>query len=323
MNRVLSLIVLIAMVTGCSSGGAGGSSIPVQTPAKTAPQSVGTTTLTIKFPATFGVAAQASVKGARPQFVNPITTNFLDVYVDQQLVLLPGGPANDTAQISNANGDGTQTLSIPQYSTGINDVVVAERDSGGNPITLPGHLLALGQANANSIGANGPGTTNSASINMSMNLGGFAYSTNGTSATSIQSDTIYCVGNSPGTTPIQFVPIDPSGGFTLSTPAGNGGLATLTVQASAISPTVAPPSNIASTLGGSYSLIYDSAHVGDADGVGVFIAAGNPANIIWQDSLTSADQAMLPLYLSPGPGTINQTATGVNFFPLNNLAECG
>ncbi len=167
MKRVLSLVTLIAMVTGCSSGGGTGSgSIPAQTPAKTAPQSVGTATLTIKFPPTFGIVKKASVKGARPQFVNPVTSNFLDVYVDQQLVLLPGGPGTDTAQISNANGDGTQTLSIPQYSTGINDVLVIERDPSND-------LLALGQTNAGSVNGN-PGSMNSASIFMSMNLASFA-----------------------------------------------------------------------------------------------------------------------------------------------------
>jgi hypothetical protein len=313
MKRILSLVALIAMVTGCSSGGGSGSSVPAQTPAKTAPQSVGTTTLTIKFPASFGHVLPAGVKGARPKFVNPTITNFLDVYVDQILVLLPSGLPNDTVQINSTNPDGTQTLSIPQYSTGINDVLVIERDPANN-------LLALGQANANGVGASGPGFSNSASINMAMNLASFAYSTDGINAIALASETV-CVGTSPGSTPIQFVGVDPSGGFTLTSNAGVGGLAALTVLPSAISPTVSPPSNIASTLAGSYSLIYDSGHTGPNDGVQVSVLAANPANSVYQ-GLESGDLGILSNYGGPSPSATTQRVDGVDFFPNNNNAEC-
>jgi hypothetical protein len=304
MKRILSLVALITMVTGCG-GGSGTSTVPAAAPVKTAPQSVGTATLTIKFPASFGHAKPASIKGARPKFVNPTNSDFLDVYVDQQLVLLPGGPPSDTVQINSTNPDGTQTLSIPQYSTGINDVLVIERDPSNN-------LLALGQANANTVNSN-PGSSNNDSINMSMNLAAFAYSTDGLTATSMTSNGTVCnAGNGPGSIPIQFVGVDASGGFTLTSNAGVGGLAALIVSPSPINPTVTPPSNLASTLAGSFSLIFDSG----LDGVNVGIAAINPAYNVYS-GLESGDLNVLPNYGGPSPSNPTQRVDGVEFFATN------
>ena len=302
MKRALTVVAIIAVVTACSSGGGSGtSSIPAKVAATAAPQAIGSTSLTIKFPAKFVRAKAAAVNAKakkRPQYVNPVSGNYLDVYVNQQLVLIPGsGLSYDTAAISNTNGDGTQTVTIPLYSGAQQDILVTERDTDATQ--YGGDLLAIGQTSY-TIEA---GTQNFPEVSMNMNVASFGYSTDGSTATQIsyEGDVNFACGPPSGNL-FYLLALDPQGAGEFSTLAGSGGLPTLDVYAYTDDSASPPPTNLIQNALGQYFASFDS----NDDPVSVYLGVNyNPAYYeYYQGGISEADENVLNPYdysISPNP----------------------
>ncbi len=301
MKRALTIVAIIALASGCSGGGT--NSAPAPSTAA-APQVAGSTTLTIVYPSNF-VRAAASAKSKAPQYVNPTSTNYLDVYVNQQRV--PGTPPHDTAQVT-PGGNGTQTLTIPLYSgiglAATNDILVVERDSG---TTTPGNLLAVGQTSYNNTTA---GNLQTPQVTMSMNVYTLAYSSNGTSATVFPSTT-FCYGTAPGyqaANSFYVVPVDADQGasLNLTTLAGSG----VPPVTAFWTPTgsVVPPTNITTTLLGEYNVAYDT----NSDAITMNLSVTNAANTAVVN-MPGADQSLLSAFgFSYGPGASFPASINLN-----------
>jgi hypothetical protein len=122
-------------------------------------------------------AGVASAARRTPKYVDPIGCqngscgpNLIDIYVDG--VLIPnmdgcagnsGDSGTDSICVSETT-DGTQSVSVPLYSTNANDIVVEEFDDCGNAC---GDLLAMGDA---FVGTFTPGTAVNASVTMQENV---------------------------------------------------------------------------------------------------------------------------------------------------------
>ena len=181
MNRLYTLLAVCATaVVAMSSCGGGGSSAPSPsgalptpgakgTPAPAAANrtSVGTAQLVIKLPAV--VTAKNKTVHARnaagqrsPAYVNPTPGNVLDIYVDGSLIPnidnAVGG--NDSMYIQNTT-DGTQSVSLPLFSTSNNDIVVVEWDG-----TAHNAELAVGETDS---GHFAPGSPLNVGLTMLMN----------------------------------------------------------------------------------------------------------------------------------------------------------
>ncbi len=256
-----------------------------------APQAVGTTKLVIKFPSNFVRAkAAASSKGKHAQYVNPTSSNYLDVYVNQVLVIANGLNWN-TAQISNSNSDGTQTLDIPLYSSSNNDILVTERDTDATQ--HGGNLLAIGQTTF--YGFSAGSSTNFPQVSMSMNATQIGYSTDGVSATLLNNgDSInFSCGNNATQNLFYMLPLDPEGAGQFSQVAGSGGIPALTVQAypAFASP---PPSNLIQNALGQYSASFDAND--DSVNGNVFTTNDNPAYDEYNYNLPGADKTLIGGY---------------------------
>lgn len=193
MNRrfVPALVATAALLAGC---GGGGGSQPVAPSSVTAPTSngsattnrtaVATATLTIKFSPYFHHASAAQRAAAvkrrgaqmsarpkpaaasrKPAYVNSSNNDFLDVWV------VNGSSAYEAVNsgccgnvnFESDNGDGSQTLSVPLYSTGGTEIVAFESDE---PDGDDGNLLAIGETDIASIT---PGSAPQINLTMAMN----------------------------------------------------------------------------------------------------------------------------------------------------------
>lgn len=285
MNALLRVVALAAASTlaaGC--GGGGSNAVPASLAAPAAPsiaqgKAVGAGTLTIVFPATFQRASKAgstrAAASARrgPAYVNPGTGNLLDIYVGGLLQLnLDGVTPSDSATVS-ASGGGTQTLSIPLYSTATNDIAIVEY----SPAPAPNRYLLAAGENASTQFA--PGTAPAISVSLLMNVQGIALATyaNGYLATTLAATTPLYVGCSlsPATyNTFYLFAVDALGGLivpNVTTTTGYGGSVVATLSAQTPTVAVQPETTIRPYNGG-YAISYDAA------GNPVTISASVPSN---------------------------------------------
>ena len=102
-----------------------------------------------------------SARAARPAYVNPNIGNYLDVWVDGSHVIAPAAGFPNVV----ASPDGTQTFTLPIYSTSSHNVVAIESDCALNTCDL----LALGEADIAN-GSFSPGDTFAVGLTMQMNV---------------------------------------------------------------------------------------------------------------------------------------------------------
>jgi hypothetical protein len=152
-NGLFALSAVAALALAACGGGGSSAVQPSASAAKakaTAPPSaaartsVGSATLTLSLPLALsgkkGVAMRARAASKRsPNFVDPVPnpnptagvypSNLLDIYVDGTLIPNIDGQAgpNHSVLVGGAS-NGQQTLSVPLYSTSLNDIVVIEWD---------------------------------------------------------------------------------------------------------------------------------------------------------------------------------------------------
>lgn len=288
--RVIALATVSALAAGCGGGGSSAVTLPQSTPsAAPVPQgkAVGAGTLTIVFPPTFQRAskagtARASAARRAPAYVNPTNGNLIDVYVDGTLQYnLDGVTPSDSATVS-SGVDGTQTLSIPLYSTATNDIAIVEWDG------TKSNVLAVGE---NSSTAFSPGTAPVISVSLFMNVQGIALSTSsvGFSASPLTTNSstsafVGCGPSSPATNNVFYLfATDASGGLIVpdtATTTGYGGsvLAGLSSQ----TPTVAGPiPTVIRPYNGGYAISYDAA----ADPITIYASVpSNPAATVFSNS---------------------------------------
>lgn len=179
--------VTAAVIMVACGGGGGGSSTQPRLPANTSTPppsaanrtSVGTAHLTLALPQVLKGTNAEAIKGVKSgtdrhvQYINPSPNpaptngayggNVLDIYVDGTLQPNIDGSDPDNLHsmvVGNPNGDGTQNVIVPLYSTSSNTIVAVEYDSTDNS------LLAIGEANNGGFSA---GNTVSVTLTMQMN----------------------------------------------------------------------------------------------------------------------------------------------------------
>jgi len=270
-SSILSVLVAVALLAGC---GGGGSSVPTSPAAVTstaAPSGnpIATANLTVKFPATFQQAAMsASSARLTPSYVNP-GAYFLDVFVDGQHVIAPA-----THNVVNS-AQGTQTFTLPIYSTAGHQVVAIE----SNALLNTGFIIALGEFDipANSFS---PGDTFAVGLTMQMSVQnvGFMTNTSGAGASITPNFSAGCPSPMPFTVgPLYPFAADVTGGFVT-----NAGLGSVTPTVTNwLSNSASPTSTLTTTANGQnqgYSVTFNS----DA-GVQVDLSVLNPAYVIQQD----------------------------------------
>lgn len=186
LHRMIALGTILALAA-CSGGGGTTAPKPVvkSTPAGTSSRTqIAQGTMEIHFPANVRrgtpAASQhvrpAAAAGRRPAYVNPLTGTSIDIYVDQNYV--------ENVPISNTNGDGIQTVTVPFFSTN-SDVAVVEFDPGRSKV------LAVGETTGVSVT---PGTNVNVTVQMQMNATGIAVTSNfdGSNATVYGTSDYFC-----------------------------------------------------------------------------------------------------------------------------------
>jgi hypothetical protein len=237
-RSVSALIGCAALLAGCGGGGGSTPAAHVAAPTSTATSvptgsPVATAKLTIKFPATFHTAKKASAttrasatsSRKTPSYVNPNPADYLDVYVN-------GVDETPGLNISTANSDGSQSISLPLYSSNAQQIVAVETINGvGN---YPVQLLAIGETDlaANSFQ---PGDQTSIGLTMLMNAVGSGITSDysagsdatiDTSAQTPYSDTVYSCGYPANGSILYLFAYDAQSGFESgqATFVANGGL---------------------------------------------------------------------------------------------------
>ncbi len=256
----------------------------------------------------------ANASRRSPAFVDPYGCGpnnscyyaILDIFVDGTLLTNIDGCAGPyDSMCVQTNSDGTQTLNLPLFSTGTNDVVVAEFDSCGNECQ---NLLALGET---WVGSFTPGTAVNATLTMQMNAAGVGildlYNQadpeilNGQNYLGLSGT---CNGSPyPQIQQFGLFTADDNGSFVAT--AGYGGVSTpsLTYASDAPGTTTAPASNIS----GLYFVNWDN----NCDGVTVTGTATNPAYAIFSSTTD---------YYGPLDGNGNETDGYVNCY--NHQGPC-
>jgi hypothetical protein len=309
--RRVSALTIALLLSGC--GGGGGSApaphaVATSTSAAAGATPIATGKLTVKYPASFHTARllskakftsrSAGIRAAgklRPAYVNGSSGFFLDVWVDGVHVVAPS-----SGNILNTS-DGTQTFSIPLFSTQAHQLVAIETDTG----LSEGNILAIGELDipANSFNA---GDAPVFGLTMLMNAVGIGITTdpsNGSDATACISGTD-CSGETEnyfqytssdfsicpsGTTPSLYVfTTDPLGGFVAQGGAGIG-VPNLTSWNSL-------PVNGGSTLASSAGLVYGyTITYNNAGGALIMnLSATNPAIAIYNDIENSYGPHLYP-----------------------------
>ena len=136
--RITAFVGFTTLLAGCGGGAstpaAPAKVVPVASPATVASGTpIATAKLVLKFPATFHTAKRTLAAKRLPAYVNASSGNNLDVFVD-------GVDAGSLPVTT--GGDGTQTISLPIYSTSAHQIVAIETDASGLP---NGNPLALGE----------------------------------------------------------------------------------------------------------------------------------------------------------------------------------
>jgi hypothetical protein len=289
MNALTKLTVVATatalMFSGCGGGsGTSTPTVPSQT-AQSAPNRavVGTATLTLAFP---NVVTAASVSRS-PQYVNPIVDiggpcpnhNLLDIYVDGTLQpALDNGPEAPHSLCVTATSNGTQTATLPLYSSNSNQIVAVEWDSSDT------NVLALGEQDQ---GLFSPGTPVSVSLTMLMNAQ-FIGITNLTFSDS-QKMIAQAYGHTdfacPGSAAqVGLYPTDALGTFVPT--AGYAGTSTVTATGNPVAGTT---SFSQTSIPGVYNVGWD----GSCDDLNLTATAANPAYVIFND-VNNQDNAVYP-----------------------------
>ena len=215
-----------------------------------------TANLTIRYPTGFARVNRGLSTQRKAAYVNPTAGNFLNIYVDGNLI--PGGAVNVTA-----TPDSTQLVQVPLVSSNQNVITVQEWDNNG-------HELASGGTGPNPIAAGGTATP---TVTLSMNATAMGVTTDAVAGsdallinTTTQVPTPFCLTASKR---VYAFAADPSAGYVLpGTPAGNGG-----IPAPALTSTV--PTAGTSRFGAQsvgYYMGFDASN----DGVAAFFSQTNP-----------------------------------------------
>ena len=285
--RVPAMLFVTVLLAACG-GGTGSAPVRLATPTPAAANSnqtaVATATLTLKFSPGFHTARLSSSKNSRsprPAYVNSNTSNYLSVYAVNgntvTEVINPNGVPNIQAP-----GTGSQTFSIPLYSTNGDDIVAIETDGSGN-------VLAGGETDIAS-GTVTPGSAPQIALTMLMNArhagvmsdpDDFFGDANVTGSYTTYSPV--CAGSNSG--PLYFFAADPDGGFIDL--AGAGGVPAVALS-SWLSDTASPANTFAqgSGVAGAYSATFNSLN----GGVTVKLTAANPAYALAYDAVESEKQ---------------------------------
>lgn len=176
--RLASLLTAAALIVGCGGGGGGTATPSTSQTGGAASQGnsaagktpLGYTSVTVKFtpglghaklaasakaPANAQRAAKARTATRRPAYLNGATTNYLDIWVVNPSSNQATKAVDSVGSGGNVNpaGDGTQSFTVPLYSTDANDIVAIEYDA--DPSGSP-DLLAIGESD---YGGFNPGST--------------------------------------------------------------------------------------------------------------------------------------------------------------------
>jgi len=247
-------------------GAAGGTNAPP----------VATATLTLQYPAGFHTA---SSRLRRPAYVNAQPPRYLDVWVVSGGTAVHAVNSGSGANIV-ATSSGSQTFSIPLYSTNASRIVAYEQDAAdGNP----GNLLAIGEADIASITA---GSAPQVSLTMLMNARSVGIMSDPNDA-NLDATTLpfykafgstSCVTGPSG--PLYFFAADGDGGFV--DVAGAGGISRPTVS-SWTSNATSPSNTLTQTGGvtGSYNVAFNNLN----GGLTASVTAANPALAIVVDAV--------------------------------------
>jgi hypothetical protein len=296
-RSVLACTFALAGVALAACGGGGTS--PVTTPrasataaATLAPSAanrtaIGTSKLVLVFPKTVtgksGKALRAVPAAANrsPQYINPSPApssqiyagNVLDIYVDGTLVPNIDG-SEPTMQHSlvlvSPATDGTQTVTLPIYSTNHDSVVVVERDYNGSA------SLAIGDAEAS--GQISPGGSVNLTLTMQMNavsIGLVQFP--GLNGAALLDGSNYLGYTCPNVGQ-QFGLFTADAEGVLVPVSGYGGTGNAPVATFA-HPGGGTTKVASSVIGGLYNLVWD----GGCNGVEVDATVQNPANAIYSD----------------------------------------
>lgn len=288
LSRGLPTAVLFAvLLAGCGGGGSAASPVSPVTTASAAPKGspIATASLTLKLPAGFHTARIPAKTGTsstarRPAYVNATTGKYLDVWV------VNGGAAThviDSSGGSNVSvvGGGSQTLSIPLYSTSQNQIVAYERDQ---PYNNPGNLLAIGETDFGGITA---GSAPQVALTMQMNaqyIGVMSdpddLHTDATVGPKFASYNSVCSTGNSGS--LYFFAADPTGGFVDAAGAGGVSLPTVTgwsADAGGTGNTFGQGAGVAAASSVTFNNV--------AGGVTVRLTASNPAYTLVSGTLAT------------------------------------
>lgn len=171
--RFASFLAAAALIAGCGGGGSGkatpstpqtsGTVSQGSAPASKTPLAYVSVTVkytsglmhaklaaSAKAPATVGRAAR------RPAYLNGATTNYLDIWVVNPGASQAVKAVDSVGSGGNVNpgGDGSQSFTVPLYSTDVNNIVAIEYDA--DPSGSP-DLLAIGESDYGTFSAGGSG----------------------------------------------------------------------------------------------------------------------------------------------------------------------
>lgn len=280
MRSALYGLAVGPLLAACGGGGgtvpaspAPHAAMPSGTAANGAP--VGTAQLTLRLPKVLVAKVPAASVARGANYVNPVgpsagVYNVIDIYVNGTLQQNLDGVAgsSDSILVNNPNGDGTQSISFPLYSSGSNDIIAIEWDHAH------ANILAIGETPPGSVSFS-PGSVFNVSLTMLMNVRSTIITTDNVNGSDAQiiSFQNYNVGTySCSVSPVTsnqfylysadatgaFVPVAGYGGITVPTVIGNFGSGT---------------SKVVQSPDGGYFASYDSA----GDQIEVETSATNPA----------------------------------------------
>ncbi len=293
------------LLAGCGGGG-GSSPSPSQavktaaTPAPSAASrtSVGNATLTLKLPKVLkanGKVVRAITRGSAlasrrgsalaknstsrsPQFVDPsplpvgatvCNNNVLDIYVDGSLLpALDGGPESpDSLCVNQNNADGTQTITLPLYSTNSNTIVVVEWGVADYPFNTIPDVLAIGETE---FGGFDPGNVVPIALTMQMNAFSIGITDLGFSSPQVFSGQWPGLEGAPVGVPQQFAlyPVDALGDFVPVAGAGGTSLPTISGSSEGGTTSVQP-----SSIAGIFNVVFDV----NGDSFDATVSTINPA----------------------------------------------
>jgi len=285
LTRTLIAIVAAGALSAC---GGGGSSQPTPVSVPTAASSAGSSsqnktplgyaTLTLKGSPNFHTAS-ASKRGAKSARRGPAYVNsnalYLDVFVVSNGIVSHVVDSTSGPNVTLANPDGSQTLSIPIFTQGTSSVVAYETDSA---FATYGNVLSVGETEVTGYT---PGSTIQLAMTMQMNANQMGVMSDPNNA-NFDAVTQGVGGQTPwteacNTSNFYFFSADINGGFVSNVsgilPAGAGGTALPYVTGTnAFGVNPAPTLSQGAGIGGAYSVNFNAGTV-----LRVFLRATNPA----------------------------------------------